>query len=80
MEYVYCAVARALANMGKEDEALQDECEHLFFSEVDEYPGLYALREFVDELFEKCELPELKKWHEWHEPANSAGELTLFFQ
>ena len=78
--YIYCAVAKALASMGKEDEVLQEACEYLFAVEMEDHTRIDVLAGYVDGLFTSCELPELKIWKEWHEPANNAGELTLFFQ
>lgn len=78
MTYVYCAVAQAIACMGLEDKVLQDSCDKIFFSEMEEYKDLGGLRDHIEELYRKCKLPELKLWKKWHDEVNS--ELTLFFK
>lgn len=78
--YVYCASAKAIAMMGKEDQVLQESCKYLFFTEMEDYPSIDMLDKYVEHLFEQCNLDELEEWKKWHEPANGSGELTLFFQ
>lgn len=76
---VYCALMATIAQMGREDEVLQQSCDNTFWTEVEDAPGLSKLRWFIDDLFEKEKLPEIRTWKEWHEPANKSGELELFF-
>ena len=79
---IYLAVAKSIALMGKEDTVLQGSYGNLLCGHPGHYRGdeIYALDQYVQNLFSKCELPELKAWREWHEPANNAGELSLFFE
>ena len=78
VEDVYYALAQAIACMGKEDTVLQDSVNEIFDLESQDYPGINVLRDYVKKLFEKCELPELKAWQEWHD--KNSKKLTLFFE
>lgn len=75
---VYIAVATAIAYMGKEDTVLQSSMQRLL--QNDSGRNIVQTSDYVREMFEAMALPELKAWHEWHEPANNAGNLTLFFE
>lgn len=79
---IYVVVATALALMGKEDKVLRDSSRKIFWEQAMRDPNgvaLFAERR-TTELFDECELPELKAWRDWHGPANDAGELKLFFE
>jgi hypothetical protein len=71
------AVAEVLARMGKEDEGLQQSIHQLrnYFTPVDK-----EISTLINRLFDECSIPELKAWRDWHEPANTSGDLTLFFE
>jgi hypothetical protein len=45
--------------------------------EWEDEPGIFVLKDYVDELFEDQKLPEIKKWKEWHD--KSENDLVLFF-
>lgn len=70
------ALALTLAKMGKEDIVLQRSVRELMTGLM--APQQRILNEKVDELFAKCELPELAAWKKWHEAATSEG-LAVFF-
>lgn len=78
MTFVYCAFAQAIACMGKEDKVLQESCDHIFFSQSEEYHELGDLRDHIEELYRECALPELKLWKKWHDAESE--NLTLFFE
>lgn len=71
------AVAESIAQMGKEDKILQKSNQNLQWLMTNLDQNAVAL---VRDLFHNCAHPTLKAWKEWHEPANSSGELTLFFE
>lgn len=71
------ALAEAFASMGKEDRILQSSAQRLCDQAVGIGKDALIL---VKKLFLGCNLPALKTWREWHEPANNSGELTLFFE
>lgn len=74
---VYIAVATALACMGLEDAVLQESLQCLLQNEGRE---VIQTSNCVREAFAALSLPELAAWHDWHEPANESGNLTLFFE
>lgn len=78
MTYIYCAVAKAISCMGVEDEVLQHSCNNIFHLESFGYANSVKIEKHVQELFLKCEIPELKLWKEWHD--KESGNLTLFFE
>ena len=80
MTFVYCAVAQALAVMGKEDEVLQESCDDLFFSEVDEYTTIFIARNYVNSVFEEDVFPEIKAWRTWHDAAVAEDKLGMYFE
>lgn len=71
------AIAETFAQMGKEDKILQQSAQALYRQAVgiDKDAIILVRRLFLDRA-----LPALSAWHTWHEPANNAGELTLFFE
>lgn len=71
------ALAEAFAQMGKEDKVLQWSVEHVHTQATDLENNTIAL---VQSLFHDCTLPALQAWKAWHEPANTSGDLTLFFE
>lgn len=78
---VMYAVVRAIAKMGKEDKILQDSAS-CCWRISEEYPlHSKVAASIVEEMFENTEqMSAMKVWRAWHEPANAAGELTLFFE
>lgn len=74
---VLMALAEALAQMGKEDKILQQSAQQA--CHCSSPLGQDAIK-LVKRLFLECDVPALKAWREWHEPANNSGELTLFFE
>lgn len=80
---VLVALATALSEMGKEDKVLQESVRTILNHYTLSIGGSpISCREAVRvtrRLFETCEHPVLAAWKEWHEPANGAGELSLFF-
>ena len=73
---IMITISEAIAQMGKEDEVLQDSAKKI----ASDNKGLGSeVVKNVDKLFDECNFPALKAWRKWHEPANSSGELSLFF-
>ena len=71
------ALAEAFAQMGKEDKILQRSVERVCASAISPDKDAIIL---VKHMFLDCEDDALRIWRDWHEPANQAGELTLFFE
>lgn len=78
-EIVYIAVAKTLAMLREEDEALQNAYDNTFFTEVEDSPGLSFVDGYIEDLFDGCSLPELDHWEEWYTPKAAKGELKEFF-
>ena len=76
MTHVYCAVVQTLALM-RRDWVSEKSCDEVFYTESRKNAGVYEVKCYVKELFEKCELPELKAWKEWHDHASA--KLPCFF-
>lgn len=79
-ELVLYAVAEAIAKMGKEDIALQ--ASNRFICDFGKVPiDQYAeIKQYIDDTFSTGDGPAITAWKAWHEPANSNGELGLFFE
>lgn len=75
---ILMVVAEAIAQMGKEDTILQDSVSAIWFAEIEDNGGANTAMLFVRDAFEKCEIPELAKWKEWHIANND--NLALFFE
>lgn len=80
-ELVLCAVAQAIAAMGKEDITLQRSDSSIFDTcqrcAVD---GCLEIRQHIENTFQVGSGLAMMAWRAWHEPANANGELTLFFE
>lgn len=81
MHAVLYAVAQAIMMMGKEDLKLQQfkqqpDAKAAIFSN----PFVSYATGLVDGLLSSCDLPALRNWYRWHEPANTSGTLPLFFE
>lgn len=77
---VYMAIVRTLAELRRGDKILEESCEHTFFTEIEDSPGLAALEVYVKSLFEECSLPELEEWQKWYASRQSLGKgITSFF-
>jgi len=59
--YVYAAVAKALSLM-YDDEELRDSTARLFIEELEDHPGILALEEYVEKLFNEAKLPAIRDW------------------
>lgn len=77
---LYCAIAQALACMGKEDKVLQESCDHIFSDETENNHQKMAdtVRKYIEAMFDECTVPEIAAWKKWHD--ENANELTLFFE
>ena len=74
---IYLAVAKALAEMRKNDEVLQEAYAELLHEEACCSPGLHLLDSYVSSLFgERRRTSNLKTWKEWY----MANELKLYFE
>ncbi|MDO4271836.1 MAG: hypothetical protein Q4C83_02570 [Candidatus Saccharibacteria bacterium] len=68
--------AQTLANIGLEDKILQESVAMM----TNYFPPVSQLTaRIVKDLFKSNELPCIKEWRQWHEPANSNDGLELFF-
>ena len=75
----YCAVAQALACMGKEDKVLQESCDKIISTEVETGNEMAnAVRTLIERIFEECTIPEIATWKKWHD--DKEKDLTLFFE
>lgn len=74
---VAMALAEAFAQIGKEEALLQEHAQRIRKYANESGKKVIAL---VESLFRDCTLPALKSWRDWHEPANTSGDLTLFFE
>lgn len=82
-----CHIATIIAQMGLEDDVLQRNAiltiaqEWKYRNEVNG-SGERVIETYVAaQTFVRCPAFEaVETWWAWHEPANNAGELTLFFQ
>lgn len=83
MHQVTIGLALALSLMGKEDTVLQDSVSAILRDLSHNEPQLTAMNQAlarVHTLFSQCEIPALRSWKAWHEPANSNNQLVLFFE
>lgn len=71
------AVAETIAQMGKEDKVLQRSAYTLGEQSTGVEKDAVIL---VKRLFLEDKFPPLLAWKKWHEPANTSGKLTLFFE
>ncbi len=60
--YVYAAVAKALSRIHDDDEELRDSTARLFIEELEDHPGILALEEYVEKLFNEAKLPAIRDW------------------
>lgn len=74
---VLVAVATAFSEMMREDRTLQRSFAKI--RQLYDYHYLDVVQE-VQELFAQAQLPELKAWRVWHEPANQTGKPRLPFE
>lgn len=82
-EALLYAVAQAILQMGLEDKVLQSFGQQIVAAGECSERKEFFVEAFVTvtDLFHRCEAPEeLQAWKAWHEPANAAGQLTLFFE
>lgn len=80
-ELVLYAVAQAIAAMGKEDITLQRSDRDIFgICQRVSVSGHMEIRQYIEDAFEVGEGLAMMAWKAWHEPANTKGELTLFFE
>lgn len=80
-ELVLCAVAQAIAAMGKEDIILQESSQRI--SEACQkaaVPDYAKAHQCIEDAFQVGSGLAMMLWKLWHEPANANGELTLFFE
>lgn len=71
------SVAETIAQMGKEDKILQKSVDSITNTTAKNEQDAITL---VERLFLEGTFPPLQVWKEWHEPANTSGALTLFFE
>lgn len=76
-EYPYCeveiylAVAKAIAEMDKEDVVLQSAYKELLREEALCLPDLYSIDSYVTNLFKWRKEPKLKTWRDWRKKMNA---------
>lgn len=76
-EALLYAVSEALCMMMREDVILQRSATQLMIERENPLAANIVLA-VVNE-FAQGELPEMRAWQDWHEPANKSGQLTLPF-
>ena len=66
MKEVYLAVAKAISMLAENDRMLQESFGMTVFGQFEDIKWATALDQYIDNLFEKEKLPEIKAWKEWH--------------
>ena len=77
---VYTATARALAELHPEEDVLAASHDHIYFTEVEDTPGLSFVEDYVQDLFNKGEPKKVAAWHNWYARLTEARPLPKLFR